>query len=160
MPTTTAAEICDAIAARIRVLTPTLELGTPFVEHAYQEDIYAWAPRHKASCMRRYSVRASGSVMPPVVSTATIERVEQMFEVVIAYPATLRQGNLRERDKLIELDLALLEHNVGTNGFATYATSAPDATITSPEPTRREEDTDGVVFGVLPLHASYWRAQP
>jgi hypothetical protein len=161
MTTTTIAEVRDEIVRRIRDLIPLVHERTRWIEYRGDLEFRTAMSKNPGGCERKFIVRSSGAVQPPDVSDGVRERVRTELEVVIALPATWRQGkHLIDVDDVLESDLAQLDQEVGTNGFATYATTTPAATVMSNEPTRREEDLPGVVFGVLPLQVVFWRAQP
>ena len=160
MSTTTPDAIRNEIEARILAIVPLIE-GVRFTAHEYQADIRPWARGKASACLRRVSVRHLGRVKPPDVSDAVREHVSAPFEVVVAYARDMRFRSLVGLDKVVNSDMTQIEQEVGTNGFATYATSTPAATVLSLEGFTVEDDEGvPVVFGVLPLDVRFWRAQP
>ncbi len=155
MAPTTAAAIRNVILARITRLVPRVERDVRFTLHEEQDDIFKWATRSKAACLRRVSVITGDNSPPAAVSDNQKKKVEETFLVVVAYPSGHRFRSRLGLHDVIKSDMDYLDDRVGTDGFAAYATEAPAATVIS-EPHYRQ-DGDGVVFGVLPLRVSYWR---
>lgn len=156
--TTTIAAIRDNLATRIAAVTPTDQANVPFRVYREEMPFREWCAANPGGCFRRYSVRATATVTAPTVTDTAVEWVEQDLDVMIAYPTTGRFGArvMVDVDEIVFADLQKLEHTVGTNGYATFAASIPDAAVTTIEAAR--EDAGPVTFGVLRLRAHFYRS--
>jgi hypothetical protein len=157
--TTTAAAIRDAMIALVEGLTPTTLASDRFLAHREGLDFRTASEANPPACLRRFSIRTTGTVSPPTVTNTDVEWVETDLECVIAYAPNGRHGAkfLTDLDDAIEHDLRQIEHTIGTNGYAFYAQATAGATVTTVDSTR--EDGGPVTFAVLNLHAGFYRDQ-
>lgn len=160
MSTTTPAAIRTAIAAIISGLTPTAHAGVRFVEHREESPIRDWAAANPGGCLRRFSCRWAGPLVPPTVTNTTEEWVERPLDVVITYPTDFRHGGrqLAGLDDAIAEDCRLIAHNVGTNGAANLATQLGAATVTITSEEDPGLDLGPVTLGVVRLAVRYYRS--
>lgn len=151
--------IRDAMIAVVEDIVPSTLSSDRFRPHREHGDFRDWAIAHPNGCLRRFSIRASGDVSPPLVTNTDVEWVETGFECVVAYAAGGRHGEkfLTAIDDVMESDLRLIEHRIGTNGYAHYGQNIARASVTTVG-TLREQGL--VAFGVLTLNAGFYRSMP
>jgi hypothetical protein len=157
---TTGAAIRDAMIALVEAITPSTHAGDKFVAHREVQPFRDWADANPGGCLRRFSIRSTGALTPPEATNTDIEWVSTDFACVVAYPVNGRQGEdwLLDLDDVIEADLRAIEHRIGTNGYANYAQQTAGATVTTTGTAR--EEGGAVVYGVLELHAGFYRVMP
>jgi hypothetical protein len=155
--TTTAAAVRDAMLTLVEAITPAVHAQTRFERFREQVDFRTWAEQHPDACLRRVSIRSTGDVTPPAVTNTDIEWVSTELECVVAYPTSGRFGanHLTELDDAISSDMQKIEHRIGTNGYAAYASQTAGATVTTIEASR--DDGQAVTFGVLRLACGFYR---
>lgn len=158
--TTTSAIIRDSIATRVAAVTPSAGTGDPFREHRYADPLREWALANPASALRRFSVRWDGAVLPPLVTNTTEETVERDIEIVVAYPTSWRFGGqqLVDLEEVIDADCRRINHEVGTNGFASLATVTNTSATVTTVIEAANEIGPVVSFGVVRLHVLYSRS--
>lgn len=156
--TTTIAAIRDNLATRIGAIAPTVAADTKFRVFREEQPFREWAAANPAAAFRRFSVRAGAVVGQPEIIDSTATWIEQDIDVVVAYPTNGRFGSrvMVDVDEIVFADLAKIDHTVGTEGYATFAASIPDAAVTTIEAMR--EEAGPVTYGVLRLRAHFYRS--
>lgn len=158
MTTTTPGAIRDVIIARIAGLTPPAPLTPLFVAHREEMEIVEWGKANSSAALRRFTVDTLLDSDNPETTDAIDERVpDESMDIVMLYGANNRFGERKSLADVIAADKAHIRHHAGMEGFATYATTAPAATVLSRG--RDVVERVGPIWIVtIPLRVSYWRA--
>jgi hypothetical protein len=158
MSTTTIAAIRDRMIAVIKALSPGLMSATPFEPHQEDRvDFAEWCEAHPTAALRRFSVRDTGSSLPPDVTNTDVEWRKVGFDIVLAYPVTNTYGdqNSLDRDDVMESDRVQVEQAVGIGGGANFSGSYPNATWSDTQTsTLRGEAVDLLV---IRQEFGFWR---
>jgi hypothetical protein len=155
---TTLAAVRNRMIEIVRGATPANDNASKFVPYREQGDFRDWANQHPSESYRRFSIRTIGSIEAPTVTNTDVEWVWTNAEAVVAYPVNSRHGEKIKTsiDDVITSDLQLIEHRIGTNGYANYAQLDPSAAVLTLATDLEEGDV--VTFGVLSLRIGIYRA--
>lgn len=155
MAATTAAAIRDTIVSLIQSATPASYTGDKFRLHRGEQTIDDFGDKNPDSVLRLFSVRDTGRYVAPEVTGLDAEWRKVTFQILVAYPTTLRIGrnNIRSVDDLMDQDADILDGVVGLRGFGNFANSV----MIAGEWGRSFLDGENTRYLQLELTHGFWR---
>lgn len=155
--TTTAAAIRDAMISMTEDITPSAYTSDKFRVYREQLPFREWAEAHPNECLRRFSIRYTGSFTPSAVSNIAVEETSDTFEIVVAYPSNSTRFGPKAQtslDDTIAADQLKIHATIGPPGYASLT-----ATATVLHETNWEREVSGpVTFAVVRYRVDYYRA--
>lgn len=154
---TTPGAIRDRMVTLVKGITPALHAAQKFMPHREELAFRDYCEANPAQCLRRFSVRNGGSTTQALVTSTTLERVEDDMIVEVAYPADWRHGGtqLLGLDDVIASDAVKIETAIGVP--SADSTLKGLATVFRPGETERDP-SGAVVFLTIRYRVEYARS--
>ena len=156
---TTPGAIRDAFIDGITGIAPALHPQQRFKVHREELPFRDWAEKNASACLRRFSVRFTGNTEPPLVNDLLVQEVQDIAEVIVAYPTDWRHGGdqLAGLDNVIDLDGVKIERTIGPPGYATTAGLVAPCTVLWQQANERES-LGAVTLLIIRYRVDYTRA--